>query len=156
MRVVDVIRGSKRDVQTEAWHSGKIPPSAWSFSHHWKGIDHSKKWEWRIIKFSLGGQNFRILIELLLEKAICSISLAIEADEFVRTICVHEYQAGSEPGWHCHAVFRCSQGIRYRDHRGILRYPKCANFDEQFGLDRDGVMRLAVRFFRLETTGDLL
>lgn len=154
-----MIRATKEGVRSEPWKPGKIPASDWPFRPNHSAIRHPRSWQWCVIRFRALGCAFRILIELLASKEICSISLAIEEGDFVRTICVHEFQAGVEPGWHCHAVYQCNQGWAYRGHkRGVVRrYPLRPAQSGEFGIaDRRGAMRLAVRFFRLDVTGDLL
>ena len=82
-------------------------------------IRHPKSWTWQTVRFRIAELQFRILIELQEFKQICSVTLAIEEGGLVRKLCSHEYQAGGEPGWHCHAVYRSDQGTRDRSHYGM-------------------------------------
>ena len=156
MRVADVIRAQKSEVESDDWYVGKITMAHWPLRLNAPTIRHPRSWTWRTIRFQAAGRRFRVLIELLEIKQYCTVTLALEDGGLIQKLCSHEYQAGAEPGWHCHAVYKCEHGTRDRSHYGMQRYPKAARFAPEGHIDKRGAMAIAVRFLRLDTTGSFL
>ncbi len=110
----------------------------------------------RIIKFSACGCSFRIQLLLNQVKRIYRAILAVELDEEVRIVCVREFHI-REPGWHCHAVLRCEQGVSTWMHRDMRRYPRRADLDAEFDVtSREWATGIALRFYNVVPQGGLL
>ena len=98
MRVADVIRAKKSDVKSDGWNVGKITVAHWPLRLNAPTIRHSRAWTWQTVRFEVEGTKFRILIELLEARQICSVTLALEEDGLIRKLCSHEVQ-GRQRTW---------------------------------------------------------
>jgi hypothetical protein len=156
MRVRDVLRAEKRDVILEPWKQGNIPPNVFRLRPNMKTVGQGKAYHWRVVRFAADAWSFRILIVLNEEKSIYRATLGQEVGEVVRIVCVREFHA-REPGWHCHSVLLCHQGVSVWNHRDLRRFPRGVSESDSFGItSRERATALALRFYNVEQSGDLL
>lgn len=102
MRLAQLIRTRKGDIEVGSWNCGHIPRSAFPMSKaRAKAYKFGKEYKWRPIKFTCGGEKYRLLILLNVGKEIYRATLALDDAGDLKVMCQHEYHA-SEPGWHCH------------------------------------------------------
>ena len=100
MKLGDIIRADKSEVEIGGWNSGKIPSSAFKVKRRFpSGSD----WEWRVITFKALNRDFRVLLRLNLDKAYYSAILSLESGSVIQVICHHEFHI-SHRNWHCHFV----------------------------------------------------
>lgn len=159
MRVRDVIKAAKSEVETSDWYVGAIPPSEFKFNASQSSLKQPLSWSWRSIRFTAMGARFCVLLRLAEGKRKFYASLATRDEKgLCRIVCSREFHEGDEPGWHCHAVLRCSQGKATWSHHGMRRVPRGVHDADSSGvaLDRRSVTRAAVEFYRLEEPGALL
>lgn len=156
MRVREVIRAGKSNIELGQWSIGSMPPSHFRIFKQMKTIKQGQDYSWRIVKFSIDDTWFRVLILLNQAKQIYRATLAVEVGEEVRIICVREFHV-REPGWHCHAVLRCEQGVSTWTHRGLRRYPRGFDLPAQFDVtSQTRATNIALRFFNIAPQGGLL
>ena len=156
MRVRDVIRAPKTNVQVSSWKQGSIPASAFQLRRHQTGRDLGRTWLWRTIDFVALDCPCRVLIQFHELKRSCSFTLGIVAsDGFLKIICVREFHI-SEPGWHCHAVLRCEDGVTSFAHHGVHRRPRKPAVGAEFGVEQRTATAMAAKFFCLDVRGELL
>jgi hypothetical protein len=156
MRVRDIFRSKKEAVVLEPWKQGDMPPSAFRLRQNMKSVGQGKSYHWRIVRFGAGGENFRVLILWNEGKQIYRATLGHEVGEVVRIVCVREFHA-REPGWHCHAVSQCKQGVPVWNHGGLRRFPRGTSEADEFGVtSKERATALALRFYGVEQSGVLL
>jgi hypothetical protein len=156
MRLREVLRAKKADVVLEPWKRGAIPPSAFKLRQNMKAVGQGSAYQWRIIRFSAATEQFRILVLWNEAKNIYRATLGQEVGGVVRIICVREFHA-REPGWHCHAVLRCHQGVSVWNHRELRRFPLGISETDDFGVtSNERATAIALRFYNVEQSGGLL
>lgn len=154
MRVRDLIKAPKTNVTTAPWKQGSIPPSAFLMRRDQKKRDLGKSWWWRTVDFDALGVPCRVLITFHEIKQQCCLTLGVHDDAgLLRLVCSRDYHPG-EPGWHCHTVLRCENGVRWFAHYGLRRMPKNTDQSAAFGLELRTVTAAASRFYRLTEGGD--
>lgn len=151
MRIGDIIRAHKANVEISGWNTGKIPPTAFKIKRKFPtGAD----WDWRVITFLALDRNFRLLLRLNIDKAYYSAILSLETGSVIQVICHHELHL-SHRNWHCHFV----PGDVTKTHPHVLRdkervrlfeaQPSQAN-DIQFDLNRTQALSHALKRFRIK------
>lgn len=155
MRLSAVIRAPKSDIVFGPWKIGHMPPSEFKLIKTQKTMKYGQGWSWRVVKFTALESRFRLQIMLNESKGICRGTLGIEDGDLVRICCVREFHP-SEPGWHCHATYRTDDGVAHWSHHGLKRWPKGPDLHAVYAPDRILALDAALRFYRVEVTGDLL
>ena len=121
-----------------------------------KKIGQGATYQWRIITFAALGNHFRVLVIWNDSKQIYRATMGQERNGLIRIICIREFHA-NEPGWHCHAVLRCSQGVGGWTHRELRRTPQGVQIDEEFGVtSKEQATAIALRFYGVAESGALL
>lgn len=100
MKLGDIIRATKANVEIGGWNNGKIPASAFKIR---RKFPSGSDWDWRIITFEALSRNFRVLLRLNLDKSYYSAILSLENGSVIQIICHHEIHI-SHRNWHCHFV----------------------------------------------------
>ncbi|TXL72274.1 hypothetical protein FHP25_25920 [Vineibacter terrae] len=102
MKLVEVIRATKVDVEIGKWETGHITRSQFPLSQAKnKNYKFGPDYRWRVVRFRCLGHEWRVLLLLCAPREIFRTTLAVEVGGDLRVVCQHEYHA-SEPGWHCH------------------------------------------------------
>lgn len=156
MRVREVIRADKTNIKVGPWQDGNMPPGQFRLRANMKTFRQGRSYRWQVITFDALGASFRVLLVLNLSKHIFRATLGIMESGEARIVCVREFHA-SEPGWHCHAVLRCDDGVSYWNHTKLARRPFRPDPSAPFDIttDSDATAR-ALRFYRIEERGPLL
>lgn len=155
MRVGEIIRAKKSDIQIGAWSSGHIPPSKFSLRAKPSSFKLGPSWAWAVVRFSALNQQFRVLCLLNEGKDIFRAILAIDVGGELKQICVHEFHA-SEPGWHCHVALNAQDVPNGWSRKGMRRHPHGARILDTFGQTQLNAVRTAARVYRIEAHGPLL
>src|ERR1043166_7837463 len=101
MRVVDIIKATKASVEAGAWKTGHITRAEFPLSRvKSRRYKLGSEYRWRVVRFNAIGNEFRVLIELNVNKEIYRATLGRKNEEDITVICQHEFHK-SEPGWHC-------------------------------------------------------
>lgn len=159
MRLRDIIRAEKTDIQISDWTRGRISRAAFPLSKaKGKHYKQGSAYEWAVIRFAALGGTFRILLRLNESKAIFSATLGMDDGGDTKTLCVHEFHA-SEPGWHCHVDLRDVSEVAPGLHRANMRrWPRGSAPHSRlvFGVTKANAIGAALRFYRVEERGPLL
>lgn len=99
MKVVDIIRATKTNVQVTNWENGTIPPKKYPLAR--RGRSLGRGWRWRLVDFTALDQKFTLLVALSEEKEAYRCALSWHAKDGFRVLCHHELHT-SHYGWHCH------------------------------------------------------
>lgn len=150
MKLGEIIRASKSNIEIGGWSSGRIPPSAFPIK---RKFPSGRDWDWRVITFEALGRCFRLLIRLNLDKAQYSAILSLEGNSALQVICHHEFHL-SHRSWHCHFI----AGDVTKTHPNVLRdRERMRVFDQspsldgkmQFDMNRAEAFSKALRRFRI-------
>jgi hypothetical protein len=146
MRLAQLIRTRKGNIEVGDWNSGHIPRSSFPMSKaRAKAYKFGKEYKWRIIRFTCGGNKYRVLILLNEGKEIYRATLAMEDATDLKVICQHEFHA-SEPGWHCHFTAadtrRIPAGVA-RPHLGRRPKADVPSSDQAFGVSEGSALSKA-------------
>jgi hypothetical protein len=165
IRVQEIIRASKTDIQLGAWHRGAVPRAEFPIAKKSYGLGRS--YEWRVIKFGAGGFECRVLVVLNVSKERYEAILGAMVDGgTLRILCNYQYHA-PEIGWHCHAACGEVATVPAGFMRGpwVRRIPKAKSThkrldfgvsDENADARQDTATRFAIDRYRIETKGSLL
>ena len=151
MKLGDIIRAEKANVEIGNWNSGKIPPSSFKIR---RKFPSGSDWDWRIITFDTLGWNFRLLLRLNLDKSYYSAILSLENGLVIQIICHHEIHI-SHRNWHCHFVpgdvtKTCPNVLRDRDRMRLFEMAPSRANDVQFDMDRSKALVHALKRYRIK------
>jgi hypothetical protein len=159
MRLKDVIRAEKADIEIGSWNSGHVSRSAFPLSRaRKKNYRYGPSYDWAIVKFTALGARFRVLVLLNESKEIYRATLAMDVPNDERALCQHEFHA-SEPGWHCHLHRMDIADVPDGVFRGNMqRWPGGGTIlsRQEFGITKDNAIGVALRFYRIEIRGPLI
>ena len=158
IRLQEIVRASKSDIQTGSWHQGRVPRADFPIA---KGsYDLGRSYQWCVIKFGALGFQCRVLVVLNAPKQKFQAFLGVLADARLRILCCHEFHAG-EPGWHCHAscgeVCKVPEGFM----RGpwVRRLPAAKRTHRQLNFevnDLNSAKQIAIDRYKIWTRGPLV
>ena len=161
MRLKEIIRAEKTDIETGDWNCGKIPKKYFPLARA-KSLKFGPKWQWRLVKFVALEGSFRVLIRLHEEKEYFSAILALDTENSLKVICHRELHM-SHMNWHCHYVSEPIEKIHegvLRDRLLMKRYPLYRNSDlctlDHFPVTKANALTWAARFFRFQAQGELI
>jgi hypothetical protein len=160
MRLPDVLRLSKSNINIGPWNRGRIARSDFPLSRaRAKNYRFGQEYIWRVISFECEGEQFRILLLFNGNKNIYRATLGIEKDKSLAVLCHHEYHA-SEPGWHCHFTLEEHDKVPVGQFRWwrMRRWPsaRVAHKHMQFGVTQASALTVAAERYRFRAQGDLL
>lgn len=161
MNLRSLIAADKSSVKTGEWKRGEIPRSRWpSRRARAKAYKYGPAYQWRIINFTVEGNECRLLLLLNESKQIFRATLGLADGADTINLCDYEYHA-SEPGWHVHA--RCDDHavISAATNRfGGTRLPRAGNYHRRMNFKfRNShltpviAFNLAVSVFGIDKTG---
>jgi hypothetical protein len=156
MRLQDIIRGSKADLDTGKWQSGRIPRTAFPMSrlkdrHYRYGPDYL----WRLVRFEAAACSCRILILLNESREVLRARLGVELDGDMVVLSDYEYHA-TEPGWHCHVTFEDVADVGPGAARqGKRRWPNRSS-RQDFAVDRSNAMTVVAEHYKFAAQGELI
>ena len=158
MKVADVIRAAKTNVDVGGWKSGKIPNAQFPLAR--SSLHLGRGWEWRIVTFDALSTSFRVLICISLEKESYRAVLALDDGPMLRVLCHHELHT-THWNWHCHFY----DGEATDVHPGVLRdrdrfrawpYFKDDQNSTGFTITKEAALTVAANRYRFEAQGALL
>ena len=158
IRLQEIVRSSKSDIQVGGWHQGRVPRAEFPIAK--SSYDLGRSFRWCVIKFVALDNHCRVLVVLNEPKQKFQAFLGVFADTRLRILCCHEFHAG-EPGWHCHAV--CGEVTKVPE--GFMRGPwvrrlphaKRTHRRLNFGVnDLDAAKRVAIDRYKIWTRGPLV
>ena len=155
MRLIEVIRAGKANIQIGNWGNGHIPPRHFALRAKPSSFNLGPRWDWLVIRFEALNHSFRVLVLLNSAKQIYRAVLAVEVDGVAKVLCLHEFHA-SEPGWHCHFVGDADDAPEGWRRRGMHRRPRGAKLDDDFGVTKADAAHCAIRVFGIEPHGTLI
>lgn len=104
MRLKEVIKKPKENVNWGNWKSGPVPRKEFPLSKHKKSVySLGPSYRWRVCKFSIGDNNFRVWIMFRQDLEKYAAWLGQEHDSDMVVLARYEFH-GNHPGWHTHAV----------------------------------------------------
>jgi hypothetical protein len=108
MRVQDVIRSKKQNLQVTDWGRGKTPKSRFPLSKAGKKAwSLGSSWVWKFAEFECSGRRFVIRILVCEDKGKAHIHLGLRRDRDTTVVCCYEYHVDHVTGWHLHTL--CGQ-----------------------------------------------
>ena len=168
MRIEEILRAEKTDIEIGEWGTGKMPKGQMPLSkagHRAHVLGSS--WRWRFLKFSALGYDFvvRLIVCEGKRKAHAHLARRIGADCAV--LASYEFHPDLNTGWHLHAfcdeIEDAPKGtlvhgpwvkripvVRSRHRRGQFVNPDALGDVEAF------LWRQTMRFFRVEKKGPLV
>ena len=159
MKLSDIIRADKTNVDLGKWQSGHIPRNAFPLSKlKSKRYKYGSEYRWRVVRFVANNLGCRILILLNEGKGIYRARLGVEMDSDLVVLCDHEFHSG-EPGWHCHLCGDDIEAIEpgaARTH--TVRWPKRPELCSlrTFKVSETSALSEAAARFRFKAQGSLL
>ena len=104
MHLKDIIRSPKESVDWGKWQSGPVPRREFPLSKHKKSVySLGPSYRWRMCKFSIGNNNFRVWIMFRADLEKYAAWLGQEQDSDMIVLARYEFH-GTHPGWHTHAA----------------------------------------------------
>ena len=159
VRISDIIRSDKTDVEVSPWRTGHIARASFPLSKvKSKRYKLGPEYRWRIVKFKSKGREFRVLIELNENKEIFRATLGAVIEEDIAVLCCHEFHK-SEPGWHCHVSWRDIDTLTTGAFRSnLVRWPRAelVATETAFPASATNALSLATNRFRIAVQGELL
>lgn len=102
MRLKEIVRAPKTNIEIGNWKSGKVPRPDFPIAKKAYGLGSAYKW--CVVKFIALGAECRVLVVFHEAKQKYEAILGVMGTNGeLRVLCSYEYHA-SEPGWHCHAT----------------------------------------------------
>lgn len=102
MRIKDVIRAAKTDIEFDPWKTDRMPHSAFPLGKSKRGLRLGAAFDWCIIRFSAHQSKFRVLIAVDFLKVDYYAHLGEIVGSDTKMLVSYEYH-GSHGGWHVHA-----------------------------------------------------
>jgi hypothetical protein len=104
MKTRRVVRSEKAATEWGDWKPGPIPKREFPLSKQ-KGSVYSlgASWRWRVGRFSVGAEKYRVLIVFRPDLEKLSAWLGSEQDQDMTPLVRFEYH-GHHPGWHVHTA----------------------------------------------------
>ena len=160
MRLKEIIRNPKEDIDWGKWQSGRMPRKEFPLSKlKSRKYRLGASYRWRICRFSQGGENFRVWVRFRPYLGQYSAVLGVEEDGDMVVLSRYEFH-GTHPGWHVHAACKnVSNIVSGRLLSQIhLRIPKQGKFHrhDKFDVTEDSAADKAITKFRLYGPGTLL
>jgi hypothetical protein len=158
VKVVDIIRADKRDVDIGPWNTGKIPHASWPLRQ--SSLHLGRGFSWRVAKFEALGKKFRVLIAISAEKETYRAMLAVEDGRQLKVLCHHELHT-SHWNWHCHfhggRIDDVMPGV-LRDNDTFRAWPKFVRTEcsVPFTVTKESAVTVAAARYRFKAQGELL
>lgn len=162
MRLREIVRAPKDDINIGQWRSGKVPRAEFPLARGPYNLGTAYKWN--VITFRALEAECRVLVVFNEAKQRYEAILGVMGPRgTMRVLCSYEYHA-SEPGWHCHATHDDSETLSHGFMRGpwvkrvpgpkkVHRLTKHPRF--RIG-DEAAAVRFAAERYRIEKKGPLL
>lgn len=161
IRIQDIRKAPKSNVDWGSWGSGTMPRSAFPLSKPRNRAFRLGSYRWRIIRFSALSLSFRLLIAFHAQKEQYRATLALEHERDLSVLASYEFH-GTHPGWHLIAACGDVQSVPKGMMRGPWqsRFPRGRNFHRKvdfFISSEEKALDCAARFFKLhKSEGNLL
>ena len=159
MKLSNIIRANKVNVNLGRWQTGHVPKSSFPMSKlrakNWK---FGQEYKSRIVSFDAAGYKCRIWLLLNEKKSIYRARFGVELNGDMVVLCDHEFHS-CEPGWHCHlcndAIDTIEPGVA-RSH--TLRWPQHEHLCslKNFNVSEVNALSEAATRFRFNAQGSLL
>src|SRR5580700_3360815 len=104
MRLKEVLSAEKNDLEWGPWQSGPVPRREFPLSKHRKNTySLGPSYRWRICKFSILDQRFRVWVMFRADLEKYAAYLGLEDSGDMTVLARYEFH-GTHVGWHTHAA----------------------------------------------------
>lgn len=170
MRVQDVIKADKANVDTSDWGTGKYPKSRFPLSKAGRrAYSLGSAWRWRFMEFDALDRRFVLRLIVSHQKAKAHIHLAQRLERDCVVLCSYEYHADRRTGWHLHTLCGERNDIDLAPAGTLVhgpwvkRLPAVDQRHRRSGFSKDipggleaWLWQEMMRFFGIDVTGDML
>jgi hypothetical protein len=171
MRVQDVIRGTKTDLQVSDWGKGTFPKAKFRLSRAGKrAYNLGNAWQWRFAEFTCAERRFILRLIICVDKMKAHAHLALRNEDGNLTVlCSYEFHADRFTGWHLHSLCGEKNDIDAAPTGTLVhgpwvkRLPHChaphrrtVFYEDMQGGPQAWLWHESLRFFRIDEKGSLV